>query len=66
MAFELPPHHQLPAGSLGAVAASFGLQPQDVGGLPNVGISNAIYALGKGLVLRVPARRARLRAHPGP
>ena len=54
MAFELPPHHQLPAGSLGAVAASFGLQPQDVGALPNVGISNAIYALGKGLVLRVP------------
>lgn len=59
MTFALPPHHQLPARSVAALAASFGLGPREVQLLPDVGITNAIYAVGKSLVLRVP------RAAPG-
>jgi hygromycin-B 7''-O-kinase len=55
----LPPHHQLPSGSVADLAASFGLEPSDVKRLPDVGITNAIYTLGERIVLRVP------RAAPG-
>jgi hygromycin-B 7''-O-kinase len=54
MALELPPHHPLPAGRIAALAASFGLGPEAVRSLSDVGITNAIYALGEDLVLRVP------------
>ncbi len=63
--FCAPPHHQLPARSVAALAASFGLGTREVQLLPDVGITNAIYAVGKSLVLRVPAR-PRLRANLGP
>ncbi len=54
MAFGLPAHHELPPACLSALAVSFGLEPEAVRPLPDVGITNAIYALGEELVLRVP------------
>jgi Phosphotransferase enzyme family len=54
VAFGLPAHHELPGESLSSVAISFGLEPGAVWPMPDVGITNAIYALGEKLVLRVP------------
>ncbi len=50
---------EIPAAALRAIAARHELPGDPIVRLPQVGVINAIYALGEGHVLRVP------RAHPG-
>jgi len=50
---------EIPAATLHAIATRHGLAADPIVRLPQVGVINAIYALGEGHVLRVP------RAHPG-
>lgn len=55
---HLPDFPDLPAATLGAIAARHGLTGQAIAPLPNLGIFNAIFAVGESVVLRVP------RQHP--
>lgn len=59
MPLALPEHYDLPLEAVCTLAEEFGLPAAAVQRLPDVGLTNAIYALGEDLVLRVPRQGER-------